>query len=101
MKQLLARFIVLLLTVCAYGVAWADDDGAVRRFVTLPDGVQFPEGIAANPANEDIFVATFDTRGTNANNKLLRYDRRGHLLAQRNFGATPLLGLVFDPVQRK
>ena len=57
MKKLLAGCISLLLLGVA--VAWANDDpdderGAVRRFVTLPDGVRFPEGIAANPANGEI-----------------------------------------------
>src|SRR5205085_3518012 len=29
-------------------------------------------------------------------NKLLRYDRRGRLVASQDFGTTPLLGLAFD-----
>jgi len=95
MKKLLIGFVSLLLL--AGGVAWADDDsdggGAVRKFVTLPDGVRFPEGITANPANGDIYVSTFDG---GAQNKLLRYSRHGHLLAVREFGPTPLLGLEFD-----
>jgi len=60
-------------------------------FVTLPDGVRHPEGLAADPATGDIFVATFDF-GPNSN-KLLRYSRDGQLEAVRDFGATPLLGL--------
>jgi DNA-binding beta-propeller fold protein YncE len=68
-----------------------------QEFATLPAGVRFPEGITANPANGDVFVATFDARepSTVRNNKLLRYSRSGRLLAQRDFGATPLLGLGF------
>jgi SMP-30/Gluconolactonase/LRE-like region len=100
MKKLLAGLISLLLIVGGMGIARAVvDSGAVQTFVTLPDGVRFPEGIAANPANGDIYVATFDF-GPNAN-KLLRYNRQGQLLAQRDFGRAPLLGLIFEPVQRK
>ena len=51
----------------------------VRTFAVLPDGVRFPEGIAANPANGDVYVGTFDFGGPNA---LLRYDFRGRLLGQ-------------------
>jgi sugar lactone lactonase YvrE len=100
MKKLLAGFVSLLLLGAA--VAWANDDGdergAVRRFVTLPDGVRLPEGITANPANGDIYVGTFD--GGNQN-KLLRYSRNGRLEASRDFGPEPLLGLEFDRVHRK
>lgn len=100
-KRLLTGFVSLLLL--GAGLAWAHDDsdddrGAVRRFATLPEGVRFPEGIAANPGNGDIYVGTFD--GGNQN-KLLRYSRHGHLLAQRDFGPTPLLGLEFDRAHRK
>jgi DNA-binding beta-propeller fold protein YncE len=100
MKKLLMGFVSLLLL--AGGVAWADDDGdrggVVRRFVTLPDGVRFPEGITANPANGDIYVSTFDTRGNP--NKLLRYSRHGQLLASRTFPG-PLLGLEFDRTRKQ
>lgn len=71
----------------------------VQTFATLPDGVRFPEGITANPATGDVFVATFDF-GPNANT-LLRYDRQGRLVAQRDFGDTPLLGLAFGPADGK
>lgn len=96
MHKLLTGFISLLFIFGGLGVARADE---VHNFVTLPDGVRFPEGIAANPANEDIYVATFDF-GPN-DNKLLRYNRKGQLLATRNFGHAPLLGLIFDPAQGK
>ena len=103
-----------LLTVCTLffalaisigtGIARADDGtvtnrGAVETFVTLPDGVRFPEGLTANPATGDIYVGTFDF-GPNAN-KLLRYSKNGHLVAERNFGGTPLLGLAFDSAHAK
>jgi len=73
-------------------------DRDVDTFAVLPDGVRFPEGITANPANGDIYVATFD--GGNQN-KLLRYNRRGTLVATRDFGITPLLGLEFDRAHNK
>lgn len=108
MKKLLPAVISLLLLG---GVAWAQNNngssnaggGVVQNFVTLPDGVRFPEGIAANPANGDIYVGTFDTGdGVNpGKNKLLRYSRNGRLEAQRDFGATPLLGLEFDRAHGK
>ena len=61
------------------------------QFAQLPQGVRYPEGIAANPANGDIVVATFDF-GPNAN-ALLRYDRDGNLLVHKDMGGTPMLGL--------
>jgi sugar lactone lactonase YvrE len=73
----------------AAGISFVDTE----RFATLPDGVRFPEGIAANPANGDIFVGTFDF-GPNSN-KLVRLDRNGHVSAMKDFGGTPLLGLEF------
>lgn len=63
------------------------------RYATLPDDVRFPEGIAANPATGDLFVATFDFGP--ATNKLVRIDRHGHVTAKKDFGATPLLGLEY------
>jgi len=70
-------------------------DRDVDTFAVLPDGVSLPEGITANPANGDIYVSTFT-----GPSKLLRYNRHGRLLAQRDFGA-PLLGLEFDQVNKK
>jgi sugar lactone lactonase YvrE len=72
---------------------------SVATFATLPAGVRFPEGITANPATGELYVATFDF-GPNAN-KLLRYSRHGQLVAMRDFGASPLLGLAFGPVDGK
>ena len=66
----------------------------VQRFATLPDGVRFPEGIAANPATGDIFVGTFDN-GPNPN-KLLRFAPNGKVSAMKDFAGTPLLGLEFN-----
>jgi sugar lactone lactonase YvrE len=101
------KFIVLLLAlmIAPLSAAFADSDGGVivkpnaaKRFATLPDGVRFPEGITANPYTGDIIVSTFDVAG---NNKLLRYDPQGHLVAQIDFGAEPLLGLAFNPHDNK
>ena len=72
---------------------------AARRFAVLPDGVRFPEGLAANPETEEISVGTFDF-GPN-NNKLLRFNKQGELVAQRDFGGTPLLGLRFNSRDEK
>lgn len=99
MNKLLA---VILLTGFI-GVATAGDDfvvrpRAAREFAELPAGARFPEGITANSANGDIFVGTFDSGG---NNKLLRYDRTGALVATRDFGASPLLGIEFNPADQK
>ena len=70
------------------GVVFLDS----HAFATLPEGVRFPEGIAADPATGDVFVGTFDFGG---NNKLLRFGRNGRVEATRDFGGTPLLGLGF------
>lgn len=73
----------------AAGISFVD----VERFATLPDDVRFPEGIAANPATGEIFVATFDFGPVS--NKLVRLDRNGHVSAMLDFGGTPLLGLEY------
>jgi len=71
---------------------------AAQRFATLPPEANFPEGIAADPSTGSIFVDTLDLAadGT-ASNFLLRFDRRGRLTAQLDFGAAPLTGLAFNP----
>ncbi|MFL6650450.1 MAG: SMP-30/gluconolactonase/LRE family protein [Sulfurifustaceae bacterium] len=73
-------------------------DAAVE-FARLPADLKFPEGIAANPANGDIYVATLNGGGANA---LLRYDRNGRLVARNDFsGPVPMLGLAFNPRDQK
>src|SRR5262249_17737315 len=98
MKTFLAALASLFFVSIGFGIgdAQAKDDLVVRRdvqtFAVLPDGVRFPEGITANPANGDIYVSTFDApspTNPNPNNKLLRFDRNGHLIASRDFGKTP------------
>jgi sugar lactone lactonase YvrE len=86
------------------GEVWASEGIVVQRdaaedFAVLPDGVRFPEGITANPENGDIYVGTFDF-GPNPN-KLLRFNNNGQLVAQKDFGGTPLLGLEFNPKDKK
>jgi len=101
MKKNLASLVIIPLFFSigmTAGLVLADDgqrnrlfiDRDVDTFAVLPDGVQHPEGITANPANGDIYVSTFT-----APFKLLRYNRQGRLLSERDFGQ-PLLGLEFD-----
>jgi sugar lactone lactonase YvrE len=105
MKNRLAAFTIPLFVSVGIvtGPALAQDRLVIQRdvdtFAVLPDGVRFPEGITANPANGDIYVGTFDT-GPNSN-KLLRFNRNGHVVASRDFGITPLLGLEFDRANKK
>ncbi len=111
MKNHLAIFTIPLFASIGIpaGPALADDDSAIAldrvvidrhvdTFAVLPDGVRFPEGITANPANGDIYAATFDG---GHQNKLLRFNRHGELIASRDFGITPLLGLEFDRTHNK
>jgi len=115
MKKILAGCMYLLFIAVGVntGAVLADGDHSRRLFIDrdvdtfakLPKGVRFPEGITANPANGDIYTATFDSPNpkTNPNpkNKLLRFDRHGRLIASRDFGTTPLLGLEFDRTHKK
>ncbi|MFL6655408.1 MAG: SMP-30/gluconolactonase/LRE family protein [Sulfurifustis sp.] len=72
---------------------------AAGEFARLPADLKFPEGITANPANGDIYVATLNGGGTNA---LLRYDRHGRLVARNDFsGQVPMLGLAFNARDQK
>jgi DNA-binding beta-propeller fold protein YncE len=106
MRKVLLAASAIALTSVGFNVADAHDQtdrlvrdrDAVSHFATLPDGVRFPEGIAANPSNGDIFVGTFDF---NSPNKVLRFSRHGGLSAIKDFGGTPLLGLDFDARHRK
>jgi len=105
-RHLSALAVSLLVCIGAVtGPAYADGrsnrlfvDRDVDTFAVLPQGVRFPEGIAANPANGDIYVGTFDG---GAQNKVLRYDRHGRLVDQRDLGIAPLLGLEFDRARNK
>jgi sugar lactone lactonase YvrE len=99
MSRSLIACLVLALN-CAASPGWAQMRwyDTLVNFATLPAGVRFPEGITANPATGDVYVATFDF-GPNPN-KLLRYSRHGQLLGARDFGA-PMLGLAFGPSDSK
>jgi len=95
--------LIMTLLVLLTGVAFAGNDiiidkNAAKIFASLPDGVAFPEGITANPETGEIYVSTFNFGG---NNKLLRYSPNGKILAQIDFGGTPLLGLAFNPKDKK
>ena len=100
MCRSLTACLVLILNFAA-NPAWAQMrwHDTLVTFATLPAGVRFPEGITANPATGDIYVATFDTIGPNPN-KLLRYSRHGQLVGSRVIG-TPMLGLAFGPSDSK
>jgi len=108
MKNILKACVPLLFVGIAAGTGTAIADGDHSRpllidrdvdtFTVLPEGVKFPEGITANPKNGDIYVGTFEG---GAQNKLLRFNRRGRLVASRDFGPAPLLGLEFDRHDKK
>jgi DNA-binding beta-propeller fold protein YncE len=104
MKNFSIWAVIVSLVWVSFSRAWAGNEiivktDAAKRFAVLPDGVRFPEGIAANPKTEEIYVGTFDF-GPNSN-KLLRFNKHGQLVAQRDFGGTPLLGLQFNPRDNK
>jgi len=83
------------------GAAQAADPGPVRvkvePYITLPQDVRHPEGLASNPASGEIYVGTFDARMPESarNNQLLRYSPDGRLLARKSFGPTPLTGIEY------
>ncbi|UCD77687.1 MAG: SMP-30/gluconolactonase/LRE family protein [Desulfobacterales bacterium] len=90
--------LIMTLFIVLEGGVFAEDDividtNAAKEFVSLPDGVGYPEGITVNPKSGDIYVSTFDFSG---DNKLLRFSKNGMLLAQKDFEGTPLLGLDFN-----
>ena len=101
------KFLILLTIPCLVFallcVSWAGDGNLVNcqtalPFAKLPEGVSFPEGITANPYTGEIIVGTFDFGG---NNHLLRFRKNGQLVAVRNFGGTPLLGIAFNLADQK
>ena len=98
MRKTISCLVMSIVLSASAIVAWGDrgpivDRSAIKEFAQLPDGVRFPEGITANPDTGEIFVSTFDFNG---NNKLLRFKANGKLVAQKDFGGTPLLGLAFN-----
>lgn len=104
MRQFLVASLVAGAVMACPSVSRAGERGAlefagVEQFGALPEGVRYPEGITANPATGEIYVSTFDF-GPNAN-KLVRFGKNGHVVAQRDFGGAPLLGLGFDAARNK
>ncbi|MGB8022547.1 MAG: SMP-30/gluconolactonase/LRE family protein [Candidatus Nanopelagicales bacterium] len=71
---------------------------AAQKLAVLPAGVWYPEGIATNPGTGDVYVGTFDfgTADRPADNKLLRLNRIGKVIAEHDYAGQPLLGLTFD-----
>src|SRR5512146_47584 len=103
MRKTISFLIITLALSASAIVAWGDrglivDRQAAKEFAQLPGGTQFPEGITANPDTGEIFAATFDFNG---GNKLLRFSANGKLVAQKEFGVTPLLGLAFHMTDGK
>jgi len=95
--------LIIFLLLAAGGNVFAGNDILVKKnaavkFASLPAGVVFPEGIAANPYSGDIYVGTFDFGG---NNKLLRFGKNGKLQAQKDFAGEPLLGLAYNMQDNK
>lgn len=92
---------ICLVLVGAFAASQAQPLGPqvleVEPFVELPSGVRYPEGLATNPRNGEIYVGTFDVRqpASERNNQLLRYADDGRLLAQRSFAGMPLTGLGY------
>lgn len=103
MKYLAKGVCIIMFSLLFAGAATAHPDLIVKRnaavrFATLPTVANFPEGIAVNPHNGDIFVSTFGFNGSGTEtNGIVRLDRYGHLLAVSDFsGNVPLLGLAFN-----
>lgn len=71
------------------------DPTAASVFAVMPGGAEFPEGIAVNPFNGDVFVSTF--QGSGKTNGIVRFDRRGRVRARSSFTNAPLLGLLYNP----
>jgi DNA-binding beta-propeller fold protein YncE len=104
MRNLFVFIAIVSLVLVSQSGAQAGEEiivkrDAAERFIVLPDGVRFPEGITADPKSEEIYVATFDF-GPNSN-KLLRFKKNGQLVAERDFGGTPLLGIRFNASDKK
>lgn len=95
-------FLLPLLAFAAVAVnaATADaqflvDREAAKRFATMTEDANFPEGITVNPANGDIYVSTFHFGGDNF---LVRFDKSGRFISQTADLFAPILGLAFNTV---
>lgn len=103
MKKTTLFIAFLLLIPTVSNAVRADENVTVKphaahRFISLPEAVNFPEGITANPSNGDIYVSTFSF---SANNQVLRFNKAGRLLGAIDFGGEVLLGLAFNTVDNK
>ncbi|HWV08551.1 MAG TPA: hypothetical protein VN156_03330 [Pseudomonas sp.] len=69
----------------------------VQPFALLPADVRYPEGLAVNPENGDLYVGTFDLRepASERRNQVLRLSADGQVLARKAFDGTPLTGLEY------
>ena len=88
-------WMLLLSITTLFGVARADDKvtvdpKAAKEFAVMPEGIPFPEGITINPDNGDVIVSTFSF---NPSNWLVRFSKKGKLIAVADLGPAPLLGL--------
>src|SRR5690242_18612113 len=74
--------------------AAAFDRGQAQLFAVLPAGSTLPEGLAVDPANGDVYVATFDGSKT-----IVVYSETGTYLRTLHVNASSgfLLGLNFHP----
>jgi len=103
MRKLIIFLTIFSLVFVLLCRAWAGNGNLINRqaalpFAKLPEGMSFPEGITANPYTGDIIVGTFNFGG---NNHLLRFGQNGQLVAVRDLGGTPLLGLAFNQGDQK
>ena len=92
-------WMLLLSITTLFGVARADDKvtvdpKAAKEFAVMPEGIPFPEGITINPDNGDVIVSTFSF---NPSNWLVRFSKKGKLIAVADLGPAPLLGLGYNP----
>jgi sugar lactone lactonase YvrE len=92
-------WILLLSITTLFNVARADEKvtvepKAAKVFAVMPEGIPFPEGITINPDNGDVIVSTFSF---NPPHWLVRFSKKGKLIAVADLGPAPLLGLAYNP----
>lgn len=77
--------------------SFAFDRNNAQLFAVLPAGSTLPEGLAVDPSNGDVYVATFDGSKT-----IVVYNETGKYLRTLNVGSSSgfLLGLNFHPSGR-
>lgn len=92
-------WMLLVVLATLFNVASAEDkvivkSNAAKKFTTMPEGIPFPEGITINPNNGEVIVSTFSF---NPSNWLVRFSKKGKLIALADLGPAPLLGLAYNP----